>query len=57
MVTSAVNSVSQQWANPSCLSAVSILPVVTVPVEAQKLSPSAYRTDGAGMAMHLIRIA
>lgn len=54
MVTSAVNSVSQQWANPSCLSAVSILPVVTVPVGSPKASPNAYRTDGAGMAMHLI---
>ena len=54
MVTSAVNSVSPQWANPSCLSAVSILPLVTVPVGSPKASPSAYRTDGAGMAMHLI---
>ena len=30
------------------------LPVVTVPVGSPKASPSAYRTDGAGMAMHLI---
>ena len=30
------------------------MPVVTVPVGSPKASPNAYRTDGAGMAMHLI---
>ena len=41
MVTSAANSVSQQWAKPRALSAESILPVPTEPTGRPKQSPRA----------------